>query len=264
MNAGRDNEGIAGRNPAFLVISFGLLVLAALLEFGLKPLQVEYFPVRFVRILGSFKYLEKGDLEQAVRPLIKSGYLKLDVDRICAGAKHIPWIKAVQIRRVWPDTLVIRGEEHAPFARFGENQLLSTEGVVFSPRDIERFADLPMIEGSVAQSVRLLAAFREMQIRAQNSGMMLEKLEVSARESWSVQISGDLNIELGKEAPLETFRRFIATLPLLGEKQIRSMARVDLRYRNGYAVEWKTGAEPQWSSLVKGNDQQSGKAVRSI
>ncbi|MGH8556811.1 MAG: cell division protein FtsQ/DivIB [Methylococcales bacterium] len=264
MNAGRDNEGIAGRNPAFLVVSLCLFVLAALLEFGLKPLQAEYFPVRFVRVLGVFRYLDKIDLERVVQPLLEAGYLELDMDLIRSRTGSIPWVKSVQIQRVWPDTLIIRGEEHIAFARFGENRLLSTEGVVFSPRDIRLFSDLPMIEGSVARSVRLLAAFKEMRIHAMNSGMTLEKLRVSARESWSVQVSGGLSIELGRVAPIKTFRRFIATLSLLGEQQIRSMVRVDLRYRNGYAVEWKTGSEPEWGSFVKENDPRQGKAVQRI
>jgi cell division protein FtsQ len=159
---------------------------------------------------------------------------------------------------------VLKVEEHVPFARFGEDRLLSTSGVGFLPADIKPFRHLPWIVGPPDQSRALLTAFNQMQLSARELGLTLEKLQVSERNSWSVQLADGLIIELGREAPANTFRRFIATLPLLGQKQIQSMVRVDLRYRNGYAVEWKPGAEPEWGSFVNQKDPRRSGPPQSI
>ncbi|MGH8474985.1 MAG: cell division protein FtsQ/DivIB [Methylococcales bacterium] len=263
-DTGRCYQATARRDPVYLVIAFCLMLFAALLNFGLKPVQEKFFSVRYVRVHGAFKYLEMSELERVLNPLLEQGLVELDVDRIRLRTANIAWIKSVQIQRIWPDTLVIRGDEHVPFARFGETQLLSTEGVVFEPPGIDGFADLPRIEGPPNEAVALMEAFKELQISAQDAGMTLRKLEVSARDSWSLQVSDGLSIELGRQAPIEPFKRFVATLSLLGGNPIRSMLRVDLRYSNGYAVEWKTGSEPAWTSLDNENNARSKKAALRI
>ncbi|MGH8550268.1 MAG: cell division protein FtsQ/DivIB [Methylococcales bacterium] len=264
MRLERSKASSAARDPAYLVIAIGLFLLAALLGFGFRPLQAEYFPVRFVRIQGAFNYLDKSELELKIRPFLERGYWEMDLDRIRMGAQSIPWIRALQIQRIWPDTLVLRIEEHVAFARFGEDRLLSSQGVVFAPENIEPFASLPLIDGPAERSADFLAAFQAMQASARGLGMALKKVRISERNSWSIQISNGLTVELGRETPVGTFQRFLATLSLLGEQPIRSMVRADLRYKNGYAVEWKKGTEPEWSSFVKRNDPHQGAAPRGI
>jgi cell division protein FtsQ len=186
------------------------------------------------------------------------------LEQIRSGTEKNPWVRAIQIQRIWPDTLVLRIEEHVPFARFGEDRLLSTLGVAYSPGDTRQFEGLPLIDGPANRSTQLFNGFREMQATAQDRGITLETLQVTQGESWTVQSSDGLVMELGRELPIKTFRRFISSLSLLGEQQIRSMVRVDLRYRNGYAVEWKAGTEPEWSSFMKRNDPRQGEAVQRI
>lgn len=252
------------RHRPYLVIALGLFGLALLVELTVKPLQAEYFPVRFVRVQGTFKFIEKSKLEEKIGPQIESGYWDLDLKLIRLKAERIPWIRHVRIQRVWPDTLVLWVDEHVPFARLGENRLISIQSVSYLPGDTRAFADLPLIVGPNEQSAKLFEAFQQMQSSIANLGMVLEKLQVTDRKSWSVQTSGGLTIELGREAPLKVFQRFIATLSLMGKQQIRSMVRVDLRYQNGYAVEWKPGTEPEWSSFVKRNDRKQGDPIQSI
>jgi cell division protein FtsQ len=267
MNAEPTKKTVAARRPAYLVIAILLFSLALLAGFGLKPVQAEYFPVRFVRIQGAFNYLDKREIEVRILPLLERGYLEMDLDRIRSRIESVAWVSAVQIQRIWPDTLVLKVEEHAPFARFGEDRLLSSRGVVFAPHNTKPFATLPQIEaptGQSAKSADFLTAFQKLQAVAGGLGMHVLKVRISERNSWSIQIADGLTVELGRDEPVKTFQRFIATLSLLGEPPIRSMIRADLRYRNGYAVQWKPGAEPEWSAFVKRNDPRSGEAPRSI
>ena len=264
MNAEVLKKPSTGRCRSCLAIGVCLLALAAVLGSALKPMLAEYFPVRFVRIQGAFKYLDKEDLERSLSPMLESGYLDLDFESARRAAELLPWIAGLQIQRIWPDTLVLRIEEHVPFARFGNGSLISAQGIVFSPAAIEQFSDLPLIDGPAVRATELLAAFREMRVEARASGLRLEKLRVGERGSWLLEMADGLRVELGRDAPGARFRRFIHTLALLGEQPVRSMVRVDLRYRNGYAVEWIPGTEPEWSSFVKRNDPRQSEAVQSI
>ncbi|MGR9107025.1 MAG: cell division protein FtsQ/DivIB [Gammaproteobacteria bacterium] len=246
------------------LLAIGFFAMAALLGFGWRPFQAEYFPVRFVRIQGAIEHLDKQEFESGLRPLLGAGYWALDLDRVRQAVERIQWVAALQIQRLWPDTLVLRIMEHVPVARFGEDRLLSAQGIVFLPQGIEEFRDLPLIEGPQDRSAELFAAFLKINEAAEDSGLSVAKLQVSERNSWSLEMDDGLIVELGREAPLKNFQQFSDTLSLLGDELIRAMVRVDLRYRNGYAVEWKAGTEPEWSSFVKGSDPRQRERVERI
>lgn len=257
-------EFVRKRQRRYLLIALSLFLFAIVIDSVVKPLQASYFPVRYVRVQGSFKHIEKSELQALIEAEVETGYWELDLRVIRSQAEQLAWIKHVQTRRVWPDTLVLTVEEHLPFVRFNENHLLSTEAVPYLPKNTQEFHNLPVVFGSIDQSTVLFDAFKEMQASIQNLGMGLVELQVTDRKSWSIQMSNGVLVELGREDPLQNFERFIVTLSLLGEQQIQSMVRVDLRYQNGYAVEWKPGTQPEWSSFVKRSDPKQGIPIQSI
>ncbi|MDO9240562.1 MAG: cell division protein FtsQ, partial [Methylicorpusculum sp.] len=62
--------------------------------------------------------------------------------------------------------------------------------------------------------------------------------------------------QLGGKEQLRAFQRFLKTLSLLNQGQIESIAKVDLRYPNGYAVTWKPGVpEIDWKKIAEGQQQ---------
>lgn len=264
MSAARFEKMTRGRRGARLLIAIGLFGAAAFLAIGIKPFQAEHLPVRFVRVQGTLKYLDKSAFEAGLGSELGSGYWGLDLEQVRLAAEKLAWVRSVRVQRMWPDTLILKVEEHVPYARFGDDRLLSSRGVVFSPEDIQPFTGLPLIEGPAERGADLLAAFQQLQAEARELGMTLEKLSVSERNSWAIRLSDGITIELGRETPVRTFQRFVAALSLLGKHQVRSMVRADLRYRNGFAVEWKPGTEPEWSSFVKPNDPRLGEAAQSI
>lgn len=247
-----------------LALACGLLMLAVVLEFGLKPVQKTYFPVRYVRIQGALKYVDLTKIEASVRPLLDAGYWDVNFTRIRSQASKLPWVRAVQVQRIWPDIVVLKIEEQIPYARFGENRLISVSGVTFRPDDLKAFRDLPLIDGPLDQSRKLLRDFDRMQETARSSGLELGRLKVTERESWLLECSNGLIIEVGRERPVSIFHRFVGSLALLGEQLIQEMVRVDLRYRNGYAVEWKNGSEPEWSTFLKQGHLSQATPVQSI
>jgi len=95
-------------------------------------------------------------------------------------------------------------------------------------------------------------------------GLKIERLEVLDRSTWQLRLSGGTTVKLGREAQVDVFERFVSTLSLLGEESLRSMAQVDLRYPNGYAVEWKSGTQLQWAPFLKRGQSTGAHSIQRI
>ncbi|MCK4494035.1 MAG: cell division protein FtsQ/DivIB [Methylococcales bacterium] len=69
--------------------------------------------------------------------------------------------------------------------------------------------------------------------------LALKAFEVDKRRAWTLKLDNGMVLKLGQKKPLEKLNRFLVSLPILKKKRNRAIARVDLRYANGYAVTWK-------------------------
>jgi cell division protein FtsQ len=264
MNLELIQDFFGGRRHASLVVALCCFGLAFLMATIVKPLEEKSFPVRFVRIQGQFQFIDKADVMTAVLSGVSRGYWDLDLGFIRSRVEAIPWVSDVHIQKIWPDTLVLRLGEHVPYTRFGDSHLLSQEGMAYSPSDLSRFGDLPLIIGTMDQVGGLYQAFQVMEDGICELGLKIERLEVLDRSTWQLRLSGGITVKLGREAQVDVFERFVSTLSLLGEESLRSMAQVDLRYPNGYAVEWKSGTQLQWAPFLKRGQSTGEHSIQHI
>ena len=68
-------------------------------------------------------------------------------------------------------------------------------------------------------------------------------LQLDARRTWRVQLSNGLTLEVGRSHPVQRLERFVRVYPAIlaaGEGRVLS---VDLRYSNGFAVQWQAPDE---------------------
>lgn len=225
----------------------------------------ELFPVKFVRAKGAVQHATVESLRQAIMPRVDPSFLRLDLQRIRSGVEELEWVRRASVRRVWPDTLVVEVEEQVPYVRWRENGLLTAVGESFVPAEgVGPFDNLPVIEGPKGREQEFLRGFEQLSQCLADLDFELKRLIVSDRLSWTLYLSNGLQVELGRKQPVEVFRRFLATLPLLGEQQINAMQSVDLRYPNGYAVRWKPGTKLEWEAWVHLQSDRPEDRRRSI
>ncbi len=243
---------------------FGVALLLIGGWFVVKPLTANFLPIRFVRVYGALEQVRKVHLQVALRKVVEDGFWGVDLADIKVAAESLPWVESVQITRIWPDTLMLGIVEQRPYVRWGKQGLLNERGERFVPRNIEDFQALPVIFGPVGKEAELLQDFKSLDRQLAEQDLGIQVLHVTDRLSWSVRLKNSMDIELGRRDPVGVFKRFINTLPLLGSDQIHAMQRVDLRYPNGYAVDWKVGTELEWKSVVQQLFDETGHKVRNI
>jgi cell division protein FtsQ len=216
-----------------------------------KPSSV---PIRYVRVEGTFQHLEPVDVKRALLPLVvDTGYFSVAMSPIRDAVEALPWVDSARIRRIWPDTLVVRIDEQRPVARWGDAGLLNERGERFTPEKIEAFQELPLLRGQEGQETELFSMFNKVSSDLAHKGLAVESLTVSERRAWTIRLTDGLLIKMGRQRPWKVLDRFLRAMPLLKEERIRAIESVDLRYPNGFAVTWKPGTEIEWRSEQSSN-----------
>lgn len=217
----------------------------------LKAQGADLLPIKYVRIEGIFQYIAKDDIKQALLKQVMTGFLNADMQAIRKELLVLPWVAQVRVKRVWPDTIEVKVYEQYPVVRWGNIGLLNEYGDLFIPNNLARFDKLPLLTGPTGTEKKLMAVMKDLQASLVAQALELDEFNVNERRAWTLHLSNGLELKLGQKEPLQKFNRFLITLPISGKKQITAMARVDLRYPNGYAVTWKQGQKVNWNNISK-------------
>jgi cell division protein FtsQ len=209
----------------------------------LKAQGADLLPIRYVRIEGVFQYLTKDEIKQALQAQVMTGFLNADMHAIRQALLNLPWIAQVKVKRVWPDAIEIKVYEQYPIARWNNIGLLNEQGDLFTPANLAKFNKLPLLYGPLGQEKKLMEVMKQLQVGLANYSLGLAEFQVNERRAWTVILTNELVLKLGRKDPLQKFQQFLPTIPILGKDRIAAMAVVDLRYSNGYAVTPKPGME---------------------
>jgi cell division protein FtsQ len=227
------------RQLNLLALVLGVLSLA-LAAWGVVAWAVRQpiFSLRHVVIEGPLQRANPAHLEAVVREELRGTFFTLRLPEARLSLLRVPWVKAVALRRQWPNTLRITVVEHQPLARWTEGALIDTEGEVFAA---EFTGDLPQLAGPEGSAALVAARFHDYGAALSRRALAIAELRLSPRGGWRLRTAGNapLTIEVGRNEPAERLSRFIAYYARTIDALARAGTRVDyvdLRYRNGFAV----------------------------
>jgi len=232
------------------LVLFGVMGSGAVLV-SAKLQDPQTFPLKVVQIKGDFKHLDRQKLEQAMATEVREGFFTLDVEKVHAKLLQMPWVAKLALRRVWPDTLLIKVEEQVPLARWGRKQLMNMQGELFQPAKNEIPAGLPWLTGPEGTEREMVLRYREMQSRFDEVGLQIAKVKQDLRQSWLIEFTDKSAIRLGNQYIDERLGRFVRLYPRLKAAGRGKPKQVDLRYTNGFVVHWELdGVTKQSASLI--------------
>jgi cell division protein FtsQ len=200
------------------------------------------FPFRQITVHGA----QHVDTRNGIQPLVRKmsgGFFSMDLAAVQAGFQTLPWVRRVDVHRLWPGKLVISLEEHRAAAAWNDRASLNEYGEVFP---VEPAANLPRIYAPEGMEKLLARRHVEFGRIVAPLGVRVEQVVVTARQSWSVRLTGGITVELGRERINERLVRFTAAyhqaLAAIGPIQ-----RADMRYPNGFAAQVASRAAPPFT-----------------
>lgn len=233
---------MAGANAVLAAMA---LVFAAAALLWLTRLPV--FAVRGIVLEGDLAHNTPATVRAHAAPKLTGGLFTLDLERAQAAFESVPWVRRATVRRVWPDRLAVRLEEHKAAALWitsdGTDRLVNTHGEVFEANvgDVED-DNLPRLAGPRGSAARVLAMHRALVPALSTLDATVVSLRLSARGSWRVEMEGRVVLELGRgdgDEVVARAARFARTLPQVMQTYQRPLLHADLRHPDGYAVRLK-------------------------
>jgi cell division protein FtsQ len=204
-------------------------------------------PISRINVQGDLSYISQQAVQQRIAPYVATSFFNIDLAGMRTELEQMPWIAHAEVRRVWPDQVVIRLEEQLPVARWGDEALLNNQGQAFTPRELANYEHLPQLFGPQRAQQQVMQQYQVLSQMLRPLGFSIARLELRERGSWFLTTGAGsagpgLELLLGRDHLVEKMRRFIAIYEKTLKEQITNIARVDLRYSNGLAVGWREQA----------------------
>lgn len=234
--------------------SFGFLkrlvwpVMLAVLGFGAyeaaqRLLPYADRPIAKVNVQGDLSYISQQAVQQRIAPYIAASFFSIDLAGMRRELEQMPWIAHAEVRRVWPDQVMVRLEEQLPIARWGDEALLNNQGQAFTPRELAHYEQLPQLWGPLRAQEQVMQQYQMLSQMLRPLGFSIARLELRERGSWFLSTGQGVELLLGRDHLVEKMRRFISIYEKTLKDQIANIERVDLRYPNGLAVAWRAPVE---------------------
>lgn len=212
------------------------LPLAAVLNGWMTPGR---WPIRQLQVTAEYRHVDEAQIRAVVVAHTGQGYFDTDPGEVRAALAALPWVDAVEVRKRWPDRLEVRLSEHHAQARWGDERLLSDRGVLFAVPDAAAMQDLPRLAGPDDRSMEVVEFHEKAGRLLRAGGLDVVGARLSPRGSWSLQLADGASVVVGREAEPELrLERLVRVLPQVLGDGSRRLARIDLRYTNGFAVRW--------------------------
>jgi cell division protein FtsQ len=203
--------------------------------------RVDNFPVQNIRMEGRFKLVQRQELSNAVMGAVKGNIFALDIDAIRKKAEALPWVYRAEVRRNWPDEIHIRFVEQKLMGRWNSTAWVNTASeVVRIDNAAEYYSGLPLLfgpEGTAAKVLQHLHYFNEV---LEPMGLKIESLKMTSTGSWQLEIDAGFTLLMSKKGYMREIQRFANVYAQELSAQRRQLAKVDMRYTNGFAVRWRT------------------------
>ena len=201
--------------------------------------------VASLEVVGATSDVEKQQMTQHLAPVIKDNYFTSDLEQIRDRSLDISWVDRVVVSRAWPNGIRVRVMPRHPIARWGTGRLLSDEGEVFTEAFARNHSSLPLLHGPLDQSKVMMRRYNEINQLFHPANLRLKELYLTDRRTWFMQFDSGLRIIVDQDQTMSKLQR-LSQLVQTDLKPVWSrVSAIDLRYRNGLAIQWKNATPPK-------------------
>ena len=176
--------------------------------------------------------------------------MSVDVVRLREAGEAIPWVKEIQVKRVWPDSLHLVVEEQEAIALWGTDALVNNQGKLFFPAKTSFPDGLVQLKGPKGTSHMVAKQFYEVSRLVSTLGLSVQEVEMNERRAWTIKFSNGVNVMLGRTDSKQRLQRFATTFKTVLQPYEKDITAVDMRYTNGLSVAWVAGHKHDFNGTI--------------
>jgi len=205
--------------------------------------------IKHVEVDGELHASNIDGFKNIIQKRISGGLFNVPIDQLERELCSLSWVYQATVQRSWPDTLNVKVYKQDPIARWGKAGLMNAYGKVFFPSSVVSYSDLPMLYGEEVRATDLARVFEDSMQQLKPLDLQLQALFEDERQSKNLVFSNGLILELGDGDVSNKIRRFITAYEQYLSTHMSAVKKIDLRYTNGLAVEWKDSSFANQANL---------------
>ena len=205
------------------------------------------YPIKTIQIQASYQHINPDTLQNTITAHLTGNFFTLDVRQLKKSILQLPWVYSVDIKRVWPDKLIVYITEQTAVACWNNNALFNAAGQIFQPgtgtarRAPTCPADLPQLQGPTDQIVEVWQHYQQMNsLLFSKLGLTISKLTFDPQGIWQLTLDNHIKVYLQNTDNEQQLMLFIKAYPKVIVGKIKRIDSVDMRYNEtGFAIKWK-------------------------
>ncbi|MBT8116161.1 MAG: FtsQ-type POTRA domain-containing protein [Arenicella sp.] len=255
------------------VTKFGrsaLLLLATLLSFGTLGLlaadqlyRPDFFVIDQLKIKGKLQHLDPARVKQTVERLQLGNFFSIDLRKVKNAVEQMQWVQNADVRREWPNSLMIRINEHRPVMRWGREQWVNSLGQVINLPENPALRSPTTLYGNENDSQLMLARTLRWKQELAPTGLQLSEVSLSGSHAWTLLLHDprsqhSFELLLGRDDVEQRLVRFRFLYASQLQRNDLRLDRVDARYPDGLAVSSTRLASESQLAVQESNDTLTG------
>ena len=216
-------------------------------------------PINTIVIEGDLTLAEQVAMQKHIGTLELPGILSLALPRLETQLQQMDWARRVDVRRRWPNKLVIYVYKESPVAQWDDHTFLSADGDILQLPD--QYDQLPRLSAQLSSPRESMEIFRLLQQYAARQGLEILELTETAQGEWHVGFESGTVVRLGAVELEARMSRFLSAYTNIIQQQRRPVAYVDARYPSGVAVRYSEIDVAKFDALVPIQAQNWGQST---
>lgn len=190
-------------------------------------------------------------LQQTMSQQTVSSFFTTDLQALRDIAMGLAWVDQISVTRDWQRGIVITALPKQAVANFGTERLVDAQGAVFVPADSEELTKpkFATLQGEMNQAPVIMQQMQQINDWYAPLDMRVEDIILTPRMTWLVRFDNGLRVIVDNENTAQKLLNLSQLLSNQLSDRRENMQSVDLRYKNGFTVAWKTEV-PQVEPVV--------------
>ena len=193
-------------------------------------------PIDTLVVEGDMTPAERARIRDALSDVNIEGILSTDLTDFENTLKSMGWARGVDIRRKWPNKLIVNIRKESPVAKWGMDDYLAADGSLLQLPD--QYPNLPTLRSSVSNPQQSMEVYRLLQQFASRQALRIMDLSESAEGEWVVEFANGLALHLGSSKINARMKRFLRAYSSVLREKVAIIDYVDARYPSGIAVKF--------------------------
>ncbi|KPK38409.1 MAG: hypothetical protein AMJ69_08500 [Gammaproteobacteria bacterium SG8_47] len=226
-----------------LVVGIVTSLAAGLAWSGVQLIVPPTMPINTLRVEGEIAHVAEDTLRSVALAHVAGGFFETNVESVRRAIEAMPWVRSSAVRRVWPDSLLIQISEHEPLARWNGTAVLSRAGATFEPGADEIPNHLPRFEGPAGSERYLAERYDEFRRVLASIGLDIARVSMDERRAVELELDNGIVLLLGRDERRQRVLKLVDIYAAVLRQREDDIIAVDLRYTNGFAVQWRSRPE---------------------